>query len=79
MTAVISDLRTTRRPHLPGALTRLARTAADHLQATAQRLSGSALTMAGLGCIDVGAFEAHPIAGWITTGVTVLLLDWKLE
>lgn len=49
------------------------------MQATAARLSGSLLTVTGLGCIDVGAFQANTIAGWITTGVTVLLLDWKLE
>ncbi|QDN57379.1 hypothetical protein [Streptomyces sp. S1D4-20] len=79
MTAVIGDLRATRRPRIPGALTRLTRAAVDHVQATAARLSGSLLTVTGLGCIDVGAFQANTIAGWITTGVTVLLLDWKLE
>lgn len=79
MTAVIARPRAAQRPRIPGAVTRLARTVADHVQATAQRLSGSVLTVTGLGCIDVGAFEANTIAGWITTGVTVLLLDWKLE
>jgi hypothetical protein len=69
----------TRRPRIPRAVAHAARRFAAHAQATAARLSGSLLTCAGLGCIDVGAFEAHPIAGWITTGVTVLLLDWKLE
>lgn len=75
----LADPRTIRRLRIPGAVTRFGLRAAAHVQATAARLSGSLLTMAGLGCIDVGAFEAHPIAGWITTGVTVLLLDWKLE
>ncbi|MGW2720842.1 hypothetical protein [Streptomyces sp. NPDC001492] len=79
MTAVIDGLRATRRPRIPGALAHLARHAAAQIQATADRLSGSLLTVTGLGCIDVGAFEAHTIAGWITTGVTVLLLDWKLD
>ena len=79
MTAVIGDLRAAKRPHFPDALTRLARRAAETARATAERLSGSLLTVTGLGCIDVGAFEANTIAGWITTGVTVLLLDWKLE
>ena len=68
-----------RRPRIPAAATLLARRAVAHVQATAARLSGSLLTVAGLGCIDVGAFEANTVAGWITTGVTVLLLDWKLE
>ena len=79
MTAVIGGLRDTRRPRVPGSVAHFARRAAAQIQATAARLSGSLLTVTGLGCIDVGAFEAHPIAGWITTGVTVLLLDWKLE
>lgn len=79
MTAVIDRPRAAQRPRVPDAVTRLFRRAADHVQATARRLSGSLLTAAGLGCIDVGAFEAHAIAGWITTGVTVLLLDWKLD
>ena len=79
MTAVIDRPRAAQRPRIPDAVTRLARRAADHVQATAQRLSGSLLTAVGLGCIDVGAFEANVIAGWITTGLTVLMLDWKLE
>lgn len=79
MTAVIDRPRPAQHPRVPAAITRLARRAADHARATAQRLSGSLLTAVGLGCIDVGAFEANTIAGWITTGVTVLLLDWKLE
>lgn len=57
----------------------LARRTGAHLQAIGRRLSGSALTAAGLGCIDVGAFEAHPIAGWVVTGITVLVFDWTLE
>lgn len=77
--ALPGGIRAPRRPRTPDAVTRLARRAAAHVQATAGRLSGSLLTAAGLGCIDVGAFEANTVAGWITTGVTVLLLDWKLE
>ncbi|RPE40262.1 hypothetical protein EDD90_3298 [Streptomyces sp. Ag109_O5-1] len=79
MTAVIDGLSTHRHPRLQGALSRLASRTATLARDTAERLSGSLLTAVGLGCIDVGAFEAHPIAGWITTGVTVLLLDWKIE
>ncbi|KUN03154.1 hypothetical protein AQI95_24665 [Streptomyces yokosukanensis] len=68
-----------RRLRVPATVTRAAQRLAAHVQATAARLSGSLLTVTGLGCIDVGAFEANTIAGWITTGVTVLLLDWKLD
>lgn len=69
----------TQRPRTHRAIALVARRITDHAKTTASRLSGSLLTVTGLGCIDVGAFEAHPIAGWITTGITVLLLDWKLE
>lgn len=79
MTAVIDGLRTPRRVRVPGTVALAAQRAVSQIRATADRLSGSLLTVAGLGCIDVGAFDAHPIAGWITTGVTVLLLDWKLD
>lgn len=79
MTAVIGGIRDTQRTRVLGTAALHARRAATHLRATAARLSGSLLTAVGLGCIDVGAFEANTIAGWITTGVTVLLLDWKLE
>lgn len=78
MTAVIDDMRAAR-PRIPGAVTRLARRAVTVVQDTAARLSGSLLTVTGLGCIDVGCFEANTVAGWIVTGVTVLLLDWKLD
>jgi hypothetical protein len=79
MTAVIGEIPAARRPRIPGAVMLLARRAADHAKTTAARLSGSLLTVAGLGCIDVGAFEAHPIAGWIVTGLSVLILDWKID
>ncbi|MDX3759336.1 hypothetical protein [Streptomyces sp. AK02-04a] len=79
MTAVIGDARATRHLRIPGAVTRFAQRAVTHIQDTAARLSGSLLTVTGLGCIDVGAFEANTVAGWIVTGVTVLLMDWKLE
>jgi hypothetical protein len=79
MTAVIDGLRAPRRPRVPGLAALAAQRAVTQVRATADRLTGSLLTVCGLGCIDVGAFDAHPIAGWITTGVTVLLLDWKLD
>jgi hypothetical protein len=79
MTAVIDAPRAARRPHITGTISRLAKRAAETARTTAERLSGSLLTITGLGCIDVGAFDAHPIAGWVTTGVTVLLLDWLRE
>jgi hypothetical protein len=80
MTAVIgSDVPAIRRPRIPGAVVLLAHRAADHAKATAARLSGSLLTAAGLGCIDTGAFTANTVVGWVITGLSVLVLDWKIE
>ncbi|NUQ95670.1 MAG: hypothetical protein HOY79_03620 [Streptomyces sp.] len=79
MAALTGDIRAPRRTRIPGAALAFARRAAAQVKAAADRLSGSVLTAAGLGCMDVGAFEANTVAGWFVTGVTVLLLDWKLE
>lgn len=79
MAAVISDIPARQRPRLLAATKPLAHRTATHLAAAAKRLSGSVLTIAGLGCVDVGTFLGNTIAGWIVTGITVLLLDWLLE
>lgn len=68
-----------RRTRVPGLLTLLARRTAAHAKATAQRLTGSTLTITGLACVDVGAFTAHTVAGWVVTGLSVLLLDYARE
>jgi hypothetical protein len=36
-------------------------------------------TLAAFGAVDYGAFRAATAAGWIVTGVTVLLADWKVR
>ena len=36
-------------------------------------------TFAAFAAVDYGAFQAAPAAGWIVTGVTVLLADWKIR
>jgi hypothetical protein len=79
MTAVIGEIPASRRARIPGAVMLLARRAADHVRETAARLSGSLLTAAGLGCIDTGAFTANTVVGWVITGLSVLVLDWKIE
>lgn len=80
---VVTGAIPTRRPRIAGAVSAFAHRTATRTAAGAKaittRLSGSILTMAGLGCVDVGAFEAQRIAGWIVTGASVLLLDWVLE
>ena len=79
MAAVISGVPARQRPRLLAAVKPLAARTAGHLATAAKRLSGSILTIAGLGCVDTGAFLGNTIAGWVVTGVTVLLLDWLLE
>lgn len=36
------------------------------------------LTVAGLGCVDVGVFTASTVAGWIVTGLTLILLEYMI-
>jgi hypothetical protein len=78
VTAVISGEPTARRPRIAGAataITRLGRRTATAAKNTAERLSGSLLTAAGLGCVDTGAFQANTVAGWVVTGLSILLFD----
>jgi hypothetical protein len=42
------------------------------------RLIPHLFTMIGFACIDTGAFTANRIAGFIVTGLTLLILDWKV-
>jgi hypothetical protein len=37
------------------------------------------LVMAGLAAMDAGAFSASPVAGWLVTGGSLLVLDFKLR
>lgn len=35
-------------------------------------------TVAGLGCIDMGVFTASTVAGWIVTGLSLMLLEYMI-
>jgi len=52
-------------------------------KAWATRLAGAArehlATVAGLAAIDLGCFQAARPAGWIVTGVSVLVMEWKVR
>lgn len=37
------------------------------------------LVIAGLGAMDAGSWAANPVAGWIVTGGSLLILDFKLR
>ncbi len=67
------------RPRTPNLFTLTARRVFAATKMAAEGLSGSVLTVAGFGCVDVGAFQANIVAGWVVTGLTVLLLDWVRE
>jgi hypothetical protein len=36
-------------------------------------------TICALGAVDLGAFEACHPAGWIVTGVSLLIAEWKIR
>ena len=38
-------------------------------------LASIPLTVAGLGCVDTGVFLASSVAGWIVTGLSLVLLE----
>ena len=54
-------------------------TARAGLRRLAHRLAPSALTISGLGCIDVGVFTANTVAGWICTGISLLVLEYRID
>lgn len=37
------------------------------------------LATSGLSCFDVAAFLHSPIAGFLTTGASLLVLEWRLK
>lgn len=63
------------RSRLTAALTRVRRSA----QESVGRLAPSILSIAGLGCIDTGVFQANTVAGWIVTGLSLLVLEYRVD
>jgi hypothetical protein len=49
------------------------------LRRLTSRLAPSALTIGGLGCIDIGVFTANTIAGWIVTGLSLIVLEYRVD
>jgi hypothetical protein len=88
MTVAVSDLSTrlpkpSRLPFSASALTDFSqraaaaskkRLSAPH-RAVLRRLGEIPLTVGGLGCIDTGVFQASTVAGWIVTGLSLILLE----
>lgn len=37
------------------------------------------LSAAGLGAFGIAGFEAHPVAGWVVTGLSLLLLEHQVK
>jgi hypothetical protein len=48
-------------------------------QESVGRLAPSILSIAGLGCIDTGVFQANTVAGWIVTGLSLLVLEYRVD
>ncbi len=41
-------------------------------------LASIPLTVAGTACIDIGVFTANVVAGWIVTGISLVILEHLL-
>jgi hypothetical protein len=65
--------------HRNGRATAHLRTIRQHARRAAARLAPSTLTICGLGCINIGVFEANTIAGWIATGISLLVLEYRID
>lgn len=50
--------------------------AVDRYQARWQGMRTAVLTWAGFGLVDVAAFEVHLVAGLVTAGASLLVLEW---
>lgn len=49
------------------------------LSRSGARVRQVALSVAGLGAFAVAGFEAHPVAGWVVTGLSFLLLEHQVK
>jgi hypothetical protein len=49
------------------------------LSRSGARVRQVALSVAGLGAFSVAGFEAHPVAGWVVTGLSFLLLEHQVK
>lgn len=49
------------------------------LSRSGARVRQVALSVAGLGAFTVAGFEAHPVAGWVVTGLSFLLLEHQVK
>lgn len=62
-------------PRARGAVTATAARLARPHRAALSNLVAMPLTTFGLGCIATGVFYANAIAGWIVTGVLLIVLE----
>jgi len=44
-------------------------------RAALRNLASIPLTVLGAGCVDVGIFTANSVAGWICTGLSLILVE----
>lgn len=60
---------------LISALTLTGKAAIAPHKASLANLWSIPLTVAGVGCVDTGVFFASVVAGWIVTGLSLILLE----
>lgn len=58
---------------------KLARVDTIKIAAAWRRVRTGAMVISGLGCVDYGAYQANHVAGWIATGISLLVLEWLTE
>lgn len=46
------------------------------LLAAWRRVRTTSMVISGLGCVDYGVYQASHVAGWISIGVSILVMDW---
>ena len=83
--ADVASVASPRRPgrsllgHLTGSLQARARARGRRPSKIAALVQDHVLTVFALGSVDTGLFHLGPVAGWIGLGVSLLVLDLKLQ
>ena len=81
MTAVTHGTRVSSRSLLGKAAAHIGRSAKGRhrVAAAVSAVREHCVTVAAFAAIDYGAFTASHVAGWVMTGVSLLLIDWKIQ
>jgi hypothetical protein len=75
---VTAGLARPRRFEIKQRLVAVGRRLARPARPVAANLISIPLTLAGYACIDVGVFSASRVAGWIVTGISLMVLEHQI-